>query len=134
VFNPRAVALQHNTKDFAALARDHIAKGKTSMQLVAKHPEIYSQLRLASDREVSVKWRLARNAVLGATDWSGALPGLMIRFLQTALRLAPQRTAWLVPFALDYFYWLGVRATRTRGKPVSGRGFRVRWQNSGKNV
>src|SRR5262249_24405710 len=59
-YSPAARARQHYTKNFAALARDNLAKGRTAVLLAGKHPETFSELKLASYSQGSLQWRTAR--------------------------------------------------------------------------
>ena len=44
-FSPAAVAYQHQSKDFPALARDAMARGSTAVLFARKHPEVAGDLK-----------------------------------------------------------------------------------------
>jgi GT2 family glycosyltransferase len=108
VYSPEALAYQAYTKDFAALARDTIAKGRTAVVLANKHPETLADLKLATYHEGFPRWRPARAALLGLSKRWATTPRAVVRAVQALERVAPQRMLNVVYFlTLDYFYWLG---------------------------
>ena len=118
VFRADAVAYQHYEKDFAALARDTIEKGRTAVQLARKHPESMPGLKLSQFRSGPRVSRVVRDLLLAADS----------RWPQTRERVA-EITRWLgdhrmpglhrvYPAVLDYFYWLGARAAEADGPPA----------------
>lgn len=118
VFQPDARARQYSVKDFRGVARDHIAKGKTSVQLAAKHPHARSELRLAQKAAGPRWWHVARASLLGASRVFPQAPELLIRTVQRAEAYAWLPLARVYPRALDYFYWLGVaRALEEQSTP-----------------
>ena len=105
-----AVAVQHYEKDFPALARDHIAKGRTAVQCARKHPAVAARLRLGTYRDGDRRWRLLRAALLA---WGGATergPELLIRSIGAVERVQPAVALRLYTPALDVCFWFGVRA------------------------
>lgn len=119
VFSPDALAYQHYAKDFAALAGDNVAKGRTAVQLASKAPETLADLRLGTYRQGSRKWRWLRAALLaGSRLWPG-LPGLVVRAVEWLERRRPAGMPLYYDLALDYFFWLGalpaLRANRAAG-------------------
>ncbi|MBI3952200.1 MAG: glycosyltransferase family 2 protein [Acidobacteria bacterium] len=107
VYSPEALAYQHYTKDFATLARDNIAKGRTAVLLASKHPETYSDLKLSTYHQVSHKWLLLRAALLQLSRvWAG-FPDRLISLLEWLEQRRPPRFDFYCFLALDYFYWLG---------------------------
>lgn len=122
VYHPGAIAQQRYTKDFAALARDHIAKGKTSVQLVNKHPGTLSQLKLAHPEEGSRLWRAVRKTLLEASRVLPGTPNVMIHLMRFAETSRVPQLDLFYPRVLDYFYWLGVaqmrRDTRLPSNPT----------------
>lgn len=108
LYHPDAVAQQTYAKKFAGLARDHIAKGKTSVQLVKKHPETYAQLRLAQAGEATWLWRAARGTLLTISRVLPNTPEMVIRAIEFAEANAALPLALVYPRVLDYFYWFGV--------------------------
>ena len=121
VYAPEALAYQTYTKDFAALARDTVAKGRTAVLLANKHPETLRDLKLATYREGFPRWRLARSALLALSDrWPGT-PQAVMCAVGGLERVVPQRMLNVAYFLLlDYFYWLGARqALRELSKTCS---------------
>jgi hypothetical protein len=114
IFSPEALAIQHYTKDFGALARDHIFKGQTSVLLARKHPQAWPELKLSTFDQASFKWRLMRSMLLAlAPTW----PGSSERIIHMTQWLERRRPTWLplyYAFVLDYFYWLGVDSAHAR--------------------
>jgi GT2 family glycosyltransferase len=113
-FCPDALARQYYNKDFPALARDNIAKGRTAVLLAAKHPQTFADLKLSTYHQGSHRWRLLRAALLKADKVWGRTPDAVIFFVMCLERLRPARLHTYYNLALDYFYWVG--ATRTLGE------------------
>jgi GT2 family glycosyltransferase len=104
---PEALARQYYTKDFAALARDNIAKGYTAVLLVIKHPHTLDDLKLSTYQHGSRLWRLVRAGLLGLSKrWAGTL-NAVIRFMTRLERHQPPGLYLSYRLALDYFYWVG---------------------------
>lgn len=121
VFSREALARQHYTKDFRALARDNVAKGRTAVLLASKHAETLAQLKLSSYRDVSPRWRAVRAVLLAATAlWRGTMD-LAVRFMGWLERRRPRRMRSYYYYALDYFYWVGARDA-LRENRRAGRG------------
>lgn len=110
VYSPEAVAQQHYTKDFAALARDNVAKGRTAVLLARKYPDTFRDLKLSTYRQGSRKWRLLRAGLLGLGSLSAGTPDAVIRFMEWLERRRPAQLHLYYGLALDYFYWLGARS------------------------
>jgi GT2 family glycosyltransferase len=109
-YSPAALARQHNTKDFAGLARDAIAKGKTAVLLAGKHPEIVPELRLSTYDQASRKWRVLRGMLLAAGRRQPRCAG-WVADLATWLAGADRAHADLYfQQALDYCFWFGVES------------------------
>ena len=64
VYCTEASAIQHYEKDYAYLARDNIANGKTSVLLAKLHPEVIPEIKLSTYSQESKKWRLLRACLL----------------------------------------------------------------------
>ena len=111
-YSADAAAAQHYDKDFAALARDNIAKGKTAVLSVRLHPETLPETKLSRYHAVSRRWRLIRGALLGASRVVGATPHGVIRVMTWVERLRPRRLHRYYELALDYFYWVGASEWR----------------------
>ena len=118
---PEALAHQYYTKDFAALARDTIAKGKTAVLLANKHPETYHDLKLSLYSQGSYKWRFVRAGLLRLSRaWAG-IPEWVILFMTWLERRQSARFNYCCFLALDYFYWLGARsAVHDKGEADQG--------------
>lgn len=116
VFHREALARQCYDKDFAALARDTVNKGRTAVQLALKHPQALISLSVRREREFSRKWRLLRSLLLGLPASRGS--ALMLQLVDLFERRHPRSLGRVYPLALDYFFWLGVRsATGARSAP-----------------
>jgi GT2 family glycosyltransferase len=116
VFSPEALAFQHYEKDFAALARDNLEKGRTAAQLARKHPASLQDLKLSQFDRGPLVPRMVRNAMLAVSErWPGAREPIV----RGVSWLTDRRVPWLrhvYPVVLDYLYWLGARsAQRERG-------------------
>lgn len=109
LYEAAALAHQHYEKDFAALARDNIAKGQTAVLCARKYPGTFGSFKLSTYRHGSHRWRLLRGLLLGLSDRIDATPGRVVRFITWLERRRPARLADYYTLALDYFYWLGAR-------------------------
>jgi GT2 family glycosyltransferase len=112
VYNPAALAFQHYEKDYAALARDSIAKGKTSTLLAKIHPEVLPEIKLSTYRQESKKWRLLRGGLLSVSRFWKPMPQMLIRFMTWLERRHPAQLPLYYRLSLDYFYWLGVNHSK----------------------
>jgi GT2 family glycosyltransferase len=121
VFSPMAVAYQHQSKDFPALAKDSMARGKTAVLFARKHPEVAGELKLGTFDRGTRKWRLLRGLMLGLTRVFEGLPGLVISLVSALERRRPRRLDRYYSMALDYFYWVGVQTALRFREPVPGR-------------
>ncbi len=108
VYCAEALAIQHYEKDFAALAMDHIDKGKTSNLLFQKHPDALPELKLNTGYQESRKWRLLRAGLLRLSRRWKKTPEVVIRFMTWLELRRPAQLDLYYRLALDYFYWLGV--------------------------
>ncbi|MGE5278178.1 MAG: glycosyltransferase family 2 protein [Acidobacteriota bacterium] len=114
LYSKQACARQHYEKDFAALARDNIAKGKTAVLLSRKWPAARSELRFARFETGSRKWRAALSVLLFLSRVAPFLPRVAIRAMTRLERRRPARLDVYYRFALDYFYLLGARSELAR--------------------
>jgi glycosyltransferase involved in cell wall biosynthesis len=121
VFSPEAAARQSYTKDFAGLAGDNVAKGRTAVLLAGKYPGTVAELKLGTAREGPVALRLVRDALLAAGDAWPALPCWILRTLAALERRGLARSPRFYALALGYFYWTGARAAMRENRR-SGRG------------
>lgn len=116
IFAADAVAEQTWDKRYAAVARDHRAKGGTSVTLVRIHPETLPELRLGAPDAASRRWRRLRTTLV-ALSGGDVLPRVVVGVTGLLERHPPRRMeAWYV-LTLDYFYWLGVREAGGRAAP-----------------
>ena len=107
VYQPKAVAYQHYSKDFAALAQDTIAKGQTAVLLTDKHPDALAELRLGSFDQGSWRWRWARGVLLLLNRWLPVMPRIIIASVGWLESHHVKRLHLIYRFVLDYLYWLG---------------------------
>jgi GT2 family glycosyltransferase len=121
VFSPVAVAYQHQSKDFPALAKDAMARGNTAVLFARKHPEVAAQLKLGAFDTGTRKWRFLRSVMLGLTRVFRGLPAVVISLVTVMERRPPRRLDRYYTMALDYFYWVGARTALRFGEPVPGR-------------
>jgi len=128
---PEALARQYYTKDFAALARDNIAKGRTAVLLASKYPETYDDLKLSMYSQASLKWRFVRAGLLQFSRVWTRIPELVILFMTWVERHRPARFDYCCFLALDYFYWLGARSA-LRGNSEAGQGLTSLATSAGK--
>jgi GT2 family glycosyltransferase len=121
VYRSEALAHQHYTKDFAGLARDNIAKGRTAVLLASKHPETFHGLKLDTFTQEWRKWRLLRAGLLGISRlWPGTPKGV-IAFMHWLEQRRPAQLHLYYALVLDYCYWVGVQAS-LRENRRTGRG------------
>jgi GT2 family glycosyltransferase len=109
-FDREALARQRYEKDFHALARDNVAKGRTAVMLSRIHPEVLPELRLANPRDGSSAWRSLRAILLGLTRRFRRSAAAVF----VAASLLEHAGAWRSPLfyraVLDYAFWVGVDA------------------------
>jgi GT2 family glycosyltransferase len=111
VYRADALAHHHYDKDFAAVARDSIGRGRNDVLFVAKHPEARAYLRLGRARG-SRQRRLLCRALLGLNDFVPRLPDWIVVAIRRLEQRRSTRLDACYDFALDYFYWLGAKAAR----------------------
>lgn len=107
VYNQEAGAIQHYEKDFDALARDNVAKGKTAVLCLGKYPETADSLRRRWYRHGSWRWRLLRRGLLILARPVRSTPDLITRFIRWQERRRTPALHRYYALALDYFFWLG---------------------------
>lgn len=107
VYDREAAATQHYEKDFAALARDNAAKGRTAVLCLRKYPETIASLRQRSHREGSWKWRVVRRLLLTLTAAVRQTSDLVVHFIDWQERRHSPELHRYYRLALDYFFWLG---------------------------
>jgi GT2 family glycosyltransferase len=109
IYAPETLAHQRYSKDFAGLARDTIAKGRTAVLLASKHPEVLPDLQLSAYQQGSWQWRLARAGLLALSRWSPSTPERVIALIQLLEQYHVRQLHLYYRFVLDYLYWLGVQ-------------------------
>ena len=109
-YDPEALAYQTYDKNLAGLQRDTLAKGRTTVQLARRHPEVFPDLRLANPDDSSRPWLAIRSVLLWATRRLAATSGVVFALFSLLERLG----AWRLPLfyrpVLDYAFWAGVDA------------------------
>ncbi len=109
VYCAEASAFQHYEKDYASLARDNIAKGKTSILLAKLHPEVIPEIKLSTYSQESKNWRFLRACLLSLSQVWKSLPNVIISSMSWIEKRRPTHLPLYYRLSLDYFYWLGVR-------------------------
>jgi glycosyltransferase involved in cell wall biosynthesis len=119
IYQSKAVAYQYYSKDFSALAQDTIAKGRTAVLLVNKHPDALTELRLNTANQDSWRWRWARSGLLLLSRWVPATPHTVTAFVSWLESRNVKHLHLYYRFVLDYLYWLGashaLRENRSAG-------------------
>jgi glycosyltransferase involved in cell wall biosynthesis len=108
-YSAEALAYQHYTKDFPALARDTLAKGQTAVLLARKHPDTFNALQLSTYAQGSPAWRAVRAALLAL---AARRPGTLDTLVRGVGRLErrPGRVLRVAyRWVLDVCYWAGVQ-------------------------
>jgi GT2 family glycosyltransferase len=120
-YAPAIVARQHYSKDFAALARDSIAKGRTAVLLASKHPDALPDLQLSAYQQGSWRWRTARAGLLTLSRRSPSIPNKVIALMQRLEQYQVRQLHLYYRFVLDYLYWLGAQMA-LRENQLAGQG------------
>lgn len=121
VYSPEASACQHYEKDFAALARDNVAKGRTAVLFANKYPDTFHELKLGTYRQESRKKRFLRASLLGFSRlWTGT-PDRVVYFIAWLEQRRSNRLYIYYSLALDYFYWLGADSALREGHNAGSR-------------
>jgi len=116
-YDAEALARQEYDKDLAALARDTVAKGATTIQLAGSHPEVFAQLRLASPWDGSRPWLAARSVLLWLTRRAEAVRRTVLGKAVLLERLGLWRQPLFYRAVLDYAFWAGVEAELRESSP-----------------
>jgi GT2 family glycosyltransferase len=109
-FDPEALAYQSYDKDLGGLQRDTLAKGRTTVQLARRHPEVFGDLRLAEPGEASRPWLASRALLLALTRRLPAASGAVFALCSLLERLGGWRFPLFYRPVLDYAFWAGVDA------------------------
>ena len=121
VYAADAIAHQHYDKTFAAFARDGIARGRTAVLFAAKHPSVVESIKLSEYAQVPWKWRALRSLLLQAGHVTERVPRWVIVAVTAAERREPARLDKWYRYAIDYFYWYGVRQGERDRSKISDR-------------
>lgn len=109
-YDPEALAHQRYDKDFTGLQRDTRAKGRTTVHLARRHPQVFGDLRLAAPDDSSRPWLAARSLLLALTRRLPATAGAIFAVAALLERLGAWRSALFYRASLDYAFWAGVDA------------------------
>jgi hypothetical protein len=120
-FSPEAIAYQYYEKDFAALARDCLARGHTAVLFARKHPDVTSSPQLAGYHTGEPGWRLVRSLMLVCSRWVPRFPGWVIAAMTRLERRRVRRLPGLYRRSLDYFFWVGARSALRESRLPSPR-------------
>ena len=108
-YSAAACALQRFDKELRTIAQDHVAKGRTAIQLARKHPSLTAELKLA--RRLDPPWyvRFPRDAALAASDRNPEIVRHVIAAAAAAERaLGALPDAWYAHL-FGFCYWVGAR-------------------------
>ncbi len=109
-FSETAIAYQHHSKSFRELAHDQVAKGRTAVLLVSKHPATRERTKLDSlDRQRWLK-RALLHTLLAATR---LVPGTLNSVISTVAALNAAHVPGLtraLALVLDYCYFAGAES------------------------
>jgi GT2 family glycosyltransferase len=120
-YSAEAVAWQHYEKSFAGFAGDAIARGRTAVLFAGKHPEVVESIKLGEYAQGPIKWRLLRGAMLQASRLTDRLPALVLAAVSAAERRGSTQLERWYRYAIDFFYWYGVRQAGREQGAVSTR-------------
>lgn len=109
-YDPEALAHQRYEKDLGGLQRDTLAKGRTTVHLARRHPQVFDELRLAAPDDSSRPWLAARSLLLGATRRLPTVSGAVFAAASLLERLGAWRSPLFYRATLDYAFWAGVDA------------------------
>jgi GT2 family glycosyltransferase len=119
VYETAAIAHQSYDKDFDALARDNVAKGRTAVLLARLHPDARAELKLGTFAREPLRRRLVVNTLLAATRVFPPVRGLVVGVVRWLGRLRIPGARFLYPLALDYLYLCGARDAEREAPPAS---------------
>jgi GT2 family glycosyltransferase len=109
-YDPAALAYQSYDKDLTGLQADTLAKGRTTVQLARRHPEVFGDLRLANPDDSSRPWQAVRALLLALTRRLPAASGTVFGLCSLLERLGGWRFPLFYRPVLDYAFWAGVDA------------------------
>ncbi|GJG86439.1 hypothetical protein tb265_16200 [Gemmatimonadetes bacterium T265] len=121
VFDAAAAARQYYTKDFGALMRDNLAKGRTAVLLTTRHPDALGESKLGDAGRGSRSRRLVLGGLLAAGRAWPATTRVVSAAVPALGRAVPPAVDRLYALAADYHFWTGARAARAEaGRPEAG--------------
>jgi GT2 family glycosyltransferase len=118
VYEPEAIAHQSNDKNFDALARDNVAKGRTAVLLARLHPEARAQLKIGTFGREPLRRRIVVNTLVAATRFLPPIRGLVVGLVSWLGEHRIPGARFLYPLALDYLYLSGARDAERELPPV----------------
>jgi glycosyltransferase involved in cell wall biosynthesis len=116
VFEPRAVSRQYIEKDFEELAEYTIERGVSDVQFILDHPDSFYFRRMCEYNKGTLKWRVLRNGLIGASRLFPGIPGLVARLVRLLEKNTPDRMNRYYSLSLDYYFWLGVTSALVNSK------------------
>jgi len=118
VYEPAAIAHQSNDKNFDALARDNVAKGRTAVLLARLHPEARAQLKIGTFEREPLRRRIVVNTLLAATRLVPPVRSVVVGLVRLLGALRIPGAQFLYPLTLDYLYLCGARDAEREAPPV----------------
>jgi len=109
-YDPEALAHQTYDKDLTGLQRDTLEKGRTTVQLARRHPEVFGDLRLAVPDDGSRSWLATRSVLLWTARRLPAATGLVFALASLLERAGLWRFPLFYRPVLDFAFWAGVEA------------------------
>lgn len=109
-YDPEALARQEYGKDLLGLARDTLAKGRTTVLLARSHPNVFGALQLAGPRDGSRPWLGVRAILLWLTRRRVEISTAVFAVAALLERLGLWRQPLFYRACLDYAFWAGVDA------------------------
>lgn len=110
-YSPTAVAVQSYDKDVAAVARDAVQEGRNAAVLVARHPQVWAELRRVKGAGAGAPWGPIRAALIALTRRVPHTRDAIVAVTQGLERIRfPRMTLWY-RLVLEYCFWLGAGDT-----------------------
>jgi GT2 family glycosyltransferase len=117
LYEPAALARQEYGKGLRALCGDTIQKGRTTVALARRHPEVFGSLRLAHPWDNSRPWIVARALLLALRRHAGATPAAVFALAAALERLGAWRQPLFYRAVLDFAFWAGVEGELGESNP-----------------
>ena len=109
-YSAATLARQHYEKDFDALARDNVGKGRTAVLLAQKIPgPTAACCSSGSPNDGTRSWRAIRAALLAFSAVFRFTPDLVIKAVHWLERRRSPHLPHYYRLALEYLYWMGAR-------------------------